>query len=495
MPTFEFAHLSDLHFSAGADAGGSHSHSIKHLEGIEHILSGTRPDRLIVSGDLTDRGDTESLLRVHDWLHADFRVAGDRRIGLRLPPDRVRVIPGNHDAYNARHPSGDDFDCWQRSLDNYNRVFRDQPFGPASPVSYDWIEKDGFGIYFAYVDTCFLNDPSIEHSSTIVDACVTAISKPARGRLTRRQANRLLEQFDAGMRGTLALPSGSGVIAKETFAKSLKVLVMHHYMFEPPGCSDDFFLKLADRNYVLRSMGMADFDICLCGHKHHVDFTVRPYGEYFDKRARGRYCINVFRRMLGIHTMPLAFELPTGKRMARAFSNLIAVLLLSVKDEATHDNNWRDCIDQLAEILQAAVDDPHKLEARLATFIKSHGLQGAILLTPEEIDHIQRRIVAELSAAQRKQLTGVANRLQAEVIRLDSRPFLQSMSGSACKEPGTSDKRRSFNIYRIDADETGYRLRSDQYIWAAGATHFNPVPTTSRHHVEGFQRVMFPELL
>jgi len=61
---FRIAHLSDLHFSSGADKGDpSHVHSIPRLKAIERILSSRKCDRIIISGDLSDAGDRESLLR------------------------------------------------------------------------------------------------------------------------------------------------------------------------------------------------------------------------------------------------------------------------------------------------------------------------------------------------------------------------------------------------------------------------------------------------
>jgi len=103
MTTFRITHISDLHFSENVSAGSSYTHSIPHLILLQHIIGQQQQqkpfDRLIVTGDISNLGDKESLLKARDWLLSDFSVDGHVRTGLNLPPDALKVVPGNHDAY------------------------------------------------------------------------------------------------------------------------------------------------------------------------------------------------------------------------------------------------------------------------------------------------------------------------------------------------------------------------------------------------------------
>lgn len=63
----------------------------EHLPGILHALrldlAETRPDHIAITGDLTHLGTPAECREVRDWLE---------HLG---PPDRISVIPGNHDTY------------------------------------------------------------------------------------------------------------------------------------------------------------------------------------------------------------------------------------------------------------------------------------------------------------------------------------------------------------------------------------------------------------
>lgn len=103
--TFTLAHLSDPHLSSleqirfrdllnqriiGYLSWRSHrraEHSPEILAALAPDLSRIQPDHIVVTGDLTHVGLPSEFRQVRQWL---------RRLG---PPDRVTVIPGNHDAY------------------------------------------------------------------------------------------------------------------------------------------------------------------------------------------------------------------------------------------------------------------------------------------------------------------------------------------------------------------------------------------------------------
>jgi 3',5'-cyclic AMP phosphodiesterase CpdA len=105
--TLSFAHLSDPHLSSlvGVAAGDLLSkralgylswrrrrraeHRPEVLAALRHDLEITRPDHIVISGDLTHLGLPSEFQETRQWLHS---------LGS---PSHVTVVPGNHDAYVA----------------------------------------------------------------------------------------------------------------------------------------------------------------------------------------------------------------------------------------------------------------------------------------------------------------------------------------------------------------------------------------------------------
>jgi predicted phosphodiesterase len=216
-------------------------------------------------------------------------------------------VPGNHDAWNAKH-TGTLIDRRQKSLENYNYAFKSHQIHE-NGCYYDWLEKDGNGIYFAFVDSCFLGDTEDNDDSTFGNIRVDRIDQAvAKGKLTVQQTEKLLEWYDLGTKGNLINPRNKDCcIDKDIFSRSLKILVMHHYLFEPPEHSSDYFMRVHHRDVVFRNIAFSDFDILLCGHKHIPAFDIHTYGSKFDNRAKYRYLINCFRRLIVNVQIPLPF--------------------------------------------------------------------------------------------------------------------------------------------------------------------------------------------
>ena len=104
-PTFTLAHLSDPHISCMKAFRARHlfskrlfgflrwklhrgsEHGINVLAALQNDLAQNRPDHIAVTGDLTHLSLPAEFNQVRQWLQA---------LG---PPEKVTVIPGNHDAY------------------------------------------------------------------------------------------------------------------------------------------------------------------------------------------------------------------------------------------------------------------------------------------------------------------------------------------------------------------------------------------------------------
>lgn len=118
---FVLAHLSDPHLSSLAGVSPAallnkrllgylswfrrrrHIHSPHVLEALLCDLAEVAPDQIAVTGDLTHLGLPEEFRQVARWLE---------RLGQ---PERVVVVPGNHDSYVAA-PWGDTYGAWEPYL-------------------------------------------------------------------------------------------------------------------------------------------------------------------------------------------------------------------------------------------------------------------------------------------------------------------------------------------------------------------------------------------
>jgi 3',5'-cyclic AMP phosphodiesterase CpdA len=115
-PTFTLIHLSDPHLSR--QFYREHLKSFKLL--IRMILE-RKVDHIVLSGDIVSTGDPDDFYVAREILH---------RFGL-LQPERLTVVPGNHDIFGGPHRAVDilsfpqhirSVDC-TRNLDLFNEAF------------------------------------------------------------------------------------------------------------------------------------------------------------------------------------------------------------------------------------------------------------------------------------------------------------------------------------------------------------------------------------
>ena len=473
---FLLAHISDLHFSAGTDRSNpNHAHSIEHLLGLQRCISALENlDFLIASGDISNHGDRQSLITASGWLFKSIPIGAGEHAGLNMPPERVGVVPGNHDAWNAS-TDGVLIDRRQRSLENYNYAFPDHVI-PHSGCFYRWLEKEGCGLYISFLDSCFLGDTE-EHTESPFGT-LRYDQAIAKGKLTVAQTEQLLEWHDRGMQGLLEVPGSSGrLIDKEAFAASLKILVMHHYLFEPPEKKSDYFMRVQHRDLVFRNIALSDFDILLCGHKHVPAFDVHDYGAHFDRRALHRYMLNYFRRLIGLESLPIQMVDDKGRRFSKAFTQLVGVIgtglkRLSFRSAAKQVVDDSELAERVFSLLKRGLDSPDELKRSVEQYLHEMGASGASALEPDELKRIQKRISTGLSMQERKNLKKIADHVSQMSRTLKSRAFVQMMSGSSAKVPSSAEARRAFQTYSIKRSGASWKVESQKYEW--NGAEFSP---------------------
>lgn len=481
---FVLAHISDLHFSEGTDQSNpNHAHSIQHLIGLQARLAPlSEVDYLIVSGDVSNHGDRQSLVTASGWLFSTIPIGKGEYTGLKMPLERVRVVPGNHDAWNANE-SGHLIDRRQKSLENYNFAFPNHQI-PHGGCYFDWQQKGHNGLYIVFVDSCFLGDTEPNTESTF--GTLRFDQAIAKGRLTVEQTEQLLEWYDKGNKGSLENPHKSGTyIDQSVFAASLKILVMHHYLFEPPEKKSDYFMRVQHRDIVFRNIALSDFDVLMCGHKHVAAFDVHDYGDHFDDRAVNRYMTNYFRRLIGLESLPIQFVDEEGKRLSKALTQLAEIIgsyfkrINSFLPGAQSTSTDPDIADNVFQLLKNGLDNPNGLKRTVEKFLHDAGTTGASMLDSRELKSIQKRISVGFNTQERKELRKVADSISTISRELKSRQFLQLMSGSSAKASSPPEQKRSFHIYRIRRDDVGWSVVCERYNWEGSA--FSDKPTSRNH--------------
>jgi hypothetical protein len=219
---FTIAHISDLHFSHGTDMSNpDHAHSIPHLRALQSHLGRIQPDLLVVSGDVSNYGDKQSLINASAYLLKQIPIGAEEYTGLEFAPENLGIVPGNHDAWNASQ-IGSLIDRRQKSLEHFNFAFPSHKIPWLTGCYYNWHENEGVGIYLAYVDSCFLGDTEEYDNSPF--GTIRYDQAIAKGKLSVQQTEKLLEWHDLGTRGALPDPKNQGkFVEKEIFSKALKI--------------------------------------------------------------------------------------------------------------------------------------------------------------------------------------------------------------------------------------------------------------------------------
>ena len=473
--TFRIAHISDLHFSSGAAPGGRHAHSTKRLDDLARIIEQEKPEYLIVSGDLSDRGDPGSLRSAHQWLFGKPH-AGGKPVGLAWDEDRAIVVPGNHDAYDCPHDRGSALTCRQRSLKNYNGIFPVHAMEPPQKdCRYHWLEKDGEALYVVAADSSFLGDPATERAvPSLRRQWIHVLSAVARGKFSRAQSKLVMQWRDHGARGTLPARIGGGApVPGPAFSRSFKILVMHHYLFEPEGHRPHPFLGMNDRERVRRSVALCDFDLLLCGHKHVPSVRKTDYRQLFrDSRSRGRLLPELYAQVNWTARRPRRSRGTPTARVTKALEFVLQALVRAVRPERGESSE--DYENRLLGILRAGQEKPSDLTLRLREATWRYGVD-------DELDEIESRLCARLTRLDRDKLNPIAARIRGALSRLGDRPFVQIMCGSSAKSVGAGVRRRAVNVYDIAFDAAEVRVTHRQRVWDPGDTSFSEVSPHSTY--------------
>jgi 3',5'-cyclic AMP phosphodiesterase CpdA len=242
---YRIAHLSDLHISADRSefrcrwrswVGASHSKGLLHLQAIVRDLAAAEVDHVVITGDLTTGAQDVEI------------EALKQALGKWLDPEKLTLVPGNHDV-SYRHGR------WRRRQKQVPRKL--------SNLAHHFPE--------------FL---SADHPSPL--------------NLRKRRAFPLCRVLDAGRIALIGLDTTGGLpitwgpfnsfghISRAQFHElrallrspwihdRLKIVAMHHHpLIVPVFTLFDGFLQLFQAKQLLDLLYEHGVDMVLHGHKHH----------------------------------------------------------------------------------------------------------------------------------------------------------------------------------------------------------------------------------
>ena len=185
------------------------------LEALIEDLHRVAPDQIVVTGDLTNLACEQEFVAAREWLH---------RIGK---PERVSVVPGNHDAY-VPIPREVSWDHWSEFL-------RSDPLPAAAPTT-----GDAFPTLRVRGDAAFVG---------LCSATPTAVGL-ATGALGETQLARLEQLLEKGIDPRLC-----------------RILLIHHPPTEGVVTSRRALTDASALRAVLRRRGV---DLILHGHGHRT---------------------------------------------------------------------------------------------------------------------------------------------------------------------------------------------------------------------------------
>ncbi|WP_395707685.1 metallophosphoesterase family protein [Casimicrobium huifangae] len=475
----KIVHISDLHFHESTDGVATrYRHSLACLKDIERLLDEHKPTHLAVTGDITNIGDKLSLERAYQWIHDQIYSDGDyyglHSVKRGLTP---LIVPGNHDAFNAP-TTGSEFKRWQSSLSNFYGVFHQYSWKDAdNGVMYRWHEDDsGVAVLFCSVDSCYLGDPETERLGATL-----SLERIAKGRLSRRQSASVLALFDKGMAGELDKIDGAKIPSGK-FLAALKVLVMHHYLFEPANSRAEPLLQMSQKRTVFQNLAMSDFDVLICGHKHIADIHVSTYSDNFDRRGKIRLAFNYVRRVLGIRSLPLGID-GDGRRLSKALRLIIGLLAITkTKGRPLDDATTNEIIG----VLERSLKNPIVLKEELLNYLSTQDENGqAGLFDETEMRELYSKIKERFDRNDRRSLNEAADRIRGIISHLSGRPFAHIMSASSAKSSEDGTRHRAVNVYDIVGaqGDAGYLFKTTRFSWDPQVHRF----------VQAFQQdVVFP---
>jgi len=244
---YRIAHISDLHFGRGEP------HDAAVRRALESVAS-VKADRVVITGDLTERGQPEELLAIRQLLESTG-VAGN---------DRLTLIPGNHDL----------FGFFFRHFHSGKDLLAGLPKVPRTAVqSY----RFGLAEYTAALESFRY---FFQRWCPPIPGCVDIARHITLVVVESNYLPNITNNLSCSL-GHIDLDELTTVLSGHT-GRRIQVLVMHHH-FESLGTVAGYFGKVTARSMrllndheVIDVIQKAKIKLVLHGHFHHSEDYILP---------------------------------------------------------------------------------------------------------------------------------------------------------------------------------------------------------------------------
>jgi len=298
MEEVNLLHISDTHIVASRTLKKStKSTQIQLAKSLKKFIDENNEfDMNIITGDITyDDNYDDALENARDFLFSDYVLKTDGNIGLNLNAKKTIIVPGNQDL--AKDFTSDLKEWWKESIAPFNSTFNE--ISAIIPS-----EENGITFYYTVINT-------IPLLYVILDTSYLSGSDKDRGRGTsKRQREKLLNEQISIMLSSFTTKNGfyefksnneSIKISKYEYKKVIKILVMHHFLFDPSNITNikSLSIKQSTQRNLFKNLLLSDFDLILCGHKHRQNESNLLNIDSIDYRSKRRFYFDILRNKMG----------------------------------------------------------------------------------------------------------------------------------------------------------------------------------------------------
>jgi predicted phosphodiesterase len=454
---FRIMHLSDFHFSFD-EAPTTLRHSLPHLREIEQVLEETKPDIVIVTGDLSAQGDRNSLERAKNWLIANETFNGGSyglNLSGRLPKIPFVVVAGNSD-FTKKPVGGDAESRIDTTLRYFRHLFSDGEVSPG--VSY---LNDGQEFVFLFKLTIPPNSEECSRESPKNGYSVAEIRDAY-----RREWKRISKfHSDACRNGVCA--SEALIATPQQYTRSPKILITHQPLLE--GTPSMLESEVKD---FLQSLASIGIHVLLCGHQHVHLLEQQPLSKLKKKKDPTRSVHRYLLHSLGIN-VPLHWFGGDGKRLPLGLGPFIVSLVEQAKSWIVNDSNTdrtdEAVISKCEELLREMLNSQEaQIPMRMIGQLKSQLLEShkdeesvnEVACIEELLKNLNYQQISKLrEACKSKPVTEFYREFY-------KRSVIQCRCGSSGKINGPANRQRNLQVYDIVIFPEHWSMQCTVHPWS-----------------------------
>jgi 3',5'-cyclic AMP phosphodiesterase CpdA len=455
MPEVNLFHISDTHIVASRTLNkNKNSTQIKLAKSLKKFVDDNNNfDMNIITGDITsDDNNEDALENARDFLFSDYVLKTDGNIGLNLNPTKTIIVPGNHDLDNDF--TSDLREWWKESISSFTSTFSEiRAIIPS--------ENNGITFYHTLINT-------IPLLFVVLDTSYLSGSDNDRGRGTsKRQREKLLNDQISIMLSSFTARNGfyefennnqTIKISKEEYDKTIKILVMHHFLFDPSNINSkkNLSIKVTTQRNLFKNLLLSDFNVILCGHKHRQNESNLLDIEAIDYRSKRRFYFDILRDKIGYNHK--FFQINDKENQQLSKSSSLILLFIAAYAE---DPNFVKLIKKSFQDID--FKNKFHLPNEFVELILNNDLNAITSLEDKKLD-LYNYLCEKLDndIVQKIKLYGkpIVESLESEFKKRD---IVQISAGASIYDNQKTKSKRFIKTIKIVYDKDGYKIISSTF--------------------------------